>query len=54
MREELARSYRNAGLEVRCLRIGNVVGADPLPMAMPDDKTAPIGIEFFEHGCGPV
>lgn len=48
--EEAARPFRDAGLEVSALRIGNVAGADALLLNAP----GPVRIDRFADGGGPV
>ncbi len=55
MMEDVASGYRKEGLEVCCLRIGNVVGADALPLgAHLDQLGEPLEIDCFEDGHGPL
>lgn len=54
MMEEFALRYRDAGLEVCCLRIGNVISADSLPMTYASEMGSHICIECFEDGRGPA
>lgn len=52
--EHLALSYREAGTEVCCLRIGNVAGADALLLNALDASTnSPLVIDCFPDGHGP-
>lgn len=52
--EHLALTYREAGTEVCCLRIGNVAGADALLLNAPDASiNAPLVIDCFPDGHGP-
>jgi UDP-glucose 4-epimerase len=47
--------WRDAGLEICCLRIGNVAGADALLMNVARAaEGAPLTIDCFEDGRGPV
>ncbi|GAB5447988.1 MAG: NAD(P)-dependent oxidoreductase [Gymnodinialimonas sp.] len=47
--------WRTAGLEVCCLRIGNVAGADALLLNVARAQDgAPLAIDCFEDGRGPV
>ncbi|SEK69870.1 Nucleoside-diphosphate-sugar epimerase [Roseovarius nanhaiticus] len=54
MMEDVAAEYRAAGLEVCCLRIGNVVGADALPLgAHSGSAMGRLAIDCFDNGHGP-
>lgn len=48
MMEDHARRHLDEGLEVCCLRIGNVVGADALPLG-----AEPLTIDCYADGRGP-
>ena len=47
--------FRDAGLSVSCLRIGNVAGADALLRnAFPATLDSPVSLDHFSDGHGPV
>ena len=53
--EQACAPWRDKGLDVCCLRIGNVAGADALLLNVaktPSDQ--PLGIDCFANGRGPV
>lgn len=53
--EEACAPWRESGLEVCCLRIGNVLGADALAKSILRlNKKEPLTIDCFTDGKGPV
>lgn len=49
-----AQIFRNSGVEVCCLRIGNVAGADALLLNAPKAHfDSPLTIDYFSNGHGP-
>lgn len=53
--EQACTPWRDAGLEVCCLRIGNVAGADALLLNVARAaKNEPLAIDCFKDGRGPV
>jgi len=54
--EKACRPYREMGMDVCCLRIGNVVGADAFMRnaASRSDGDPALSIDRFADGCGPV
>ena len=52
--EEVCSLHRQKGLEVCCMRLGNIIGADSLSMNMKVQKhDNPIILDKFSDGCGP-
>jgi len=53
--EKAALDFRNRGLDICCLRIGNVLGADALMLnAKAATQKRPLMIDRFVSGAGPV
>lgn len=52
--EEICSIWRDRGLEICCLRIGNVAGADALLLNGQAAQDKPLKIDQFSNGTGPV
>ena len=53
--EQVAEPYKDAGLDVCCMRIGNVAGADAMLLnAASATSKKPIRIDRFSNGKGPL
>jgi nucleoside-diphosphate-sugar epimerase len=52
--EAVAAPWRQAGIAVTALRIGNVAGADALLAGRAGAGAAPVGIDAFADGLGPL
>ncbi|MBX7460388.1 NAD-dependent epimerase/dehydratase family protein [Qipengyuania huizhouensis] len=53
--ERVCIEWRQRGVDVSCLRIGNVAGADALLLNLIEaDEGAPVMIDIYDDGMGPI